>query len=162
MASMKPLRPVAAVRVFLGAVLALAVMAGACSSEDSSPAVTDGTVGTTVASTVRVLTGDITIEGAYELSHIPESRVVVQLEDVSLADHPSTVIAEEAYEGVTILPLTYRLTWTGELDPERQYSVAATVYGADGEMLFWTDTVLTVMPGDTRVDVVIVSVWSSP
>ena len=134
------------------------MMAGACSSDDSSPAVTDGTVGTTVASTVGELTGDITIEGAFELSHIPESRVVVQLEDISVADLPSTVIAEEVYEGVTILPLTYRLKWTGELDPERQYSVAATVYGGDGEMLFWTDTVFTVTPGDTRVDVVIVGV----
>ena len=136
--------------------MALAVVASACSGDDSSPNVTDGTVRTTISAAVRTLTGDITIEGAFELSHIPESRVTVQLRDVSLADHPSTVIAEQVYDGVTTLPLTYRLMWTGELDPGRDYSVAATVYGNDGHQLFWTDTVFTVTPDDTRVDFFIV------
>ena len=64
-------------------------------------------------SETNTLTGDISIEGAFELSHIPASRVVVQLEDVSLQDVPSVVIAEDLYEGVTSLPLTYELTWIG-------------------------------------------------
>ena len=96
-----------------------------------------------------------------ELSHIPSSRVEVQLEDISIQDAPSVVIAEQVYEGVTTLPLTYELTWTGELDPESDYSVAASVYDESGELIFWTDTVFTVSPGDTNVDFHVVSVYVS-
>ena len=88
-------------------VSALILLAGACGDPSTLPGQFE----------TNVLTGDIGIEGSREaLSHIPSSRVVVQLEDVSLQDAPSAVIAERVYENVTTLPLTYELTWTGELE----------------------------------------------
>ena len=57
------------------------------------------------------------------------------------------------YERLTTLPFTYRLTWTGQLDPERECSAAATAYG---ELISWTDTVFTATPYDIKSDFVIV------
>lgn len=145
----QPLRDFQARVVGIVGVSALVLLASACGDSSTSPG----------QSEMNMLTGDISIEGAFELSHIPASRVVVQLEDVSLQDAPSVVIAEAVYEGVTTLPLTYELTWTGELDPEADYSVAASVYDESGELIFWTDTVFPVHPGDANVDFHIISVY---
>lgn len=129
-------------------VSALVLLASACG--DSS----------TLPGEMNVLSGNITIEGSREaLSHIPSSRVVVQLEDGSLQDVASVVIAERVYEGVTTLPLTYELTWIGELDPHADYSVAARVYDEAGELIYVTDTIFPVFPGDTNVDFYIISVY---
>ena len=147
------LSPALATRVFV--VLALMLLANACgdSSTDDDGA---GTVGG--GSELNSLTGDINIEGALELSHIPPSQIVVRLEDISLQDVSSVVIAERVYEDVTTLPLTYELTWAGELDPRRDYSVGARVYDVAGELIFVTDTVFPVFPGDDNADFHIISV----
>ena len=140
-------------RVFV--VLALMLLAGAC----GDPSTVDDGAGTVGGeSELNTLTGDISIEGAFELSHIPPSQVVVQLEDISLQDVSSVVIAERVYEGVTTLPLTYELTWTGELEPRRDYSVGARVYNEVGNLTFVTDTVFPVFPGDDNVDFHIIGV----
>ena len=129
---------------------ALVLLASACGDSSTLPG----------QSETNVLRGNITIEGSREaLSHIPSSRVVVQLEDVSLQDASSVVIAEQVYEGVTTLPLTYELTWVGELDPQADYSVAARVYDEAGELIYVTDTIFPVFPGDTNVDFHIISVY---
>ena len=138
------LRIAAAVSIY-----AMLLLAGACGDASAPP----GQVGT------HTLTGDISIEGAFELSHIPPSQIVVQLEDVSLQDASSVVIAEQVYEEIATLPLTYELTWTGDLDPERHYAVAASVYDESGDLIFWTDTVFPVRPGDDHVDFTIISVF---
>ena len=138
--------------------MALATLAGACGGASPTDVRDDGAATVPADAKVNILTGDISIEGAFELSHIPSSRVVVRLEEISLADAPSVVIAEQAHERVTTLPLSYELTWTGELDPERHYSIAASVYDGGGELIFWTDTVFPVFPGDTKIDFTIVSV----
>ena len=130
-------------------VSAFALLAGACGDSSTLPGQSES----------NTLTGDIRIEGAFELSHIPSSRVVVRLEDVSLQDVSSVVIAEQVYEGVTTLPLTYELTWIGELDPVNDYSVGARVYDEGGELIFVTDTVFSVFPGDDNVDFHIISVY---
>lgn len=150
----------AAVRVLLVLGIALAVLAGACGNDDD-PSTGNGNepAAPTAVPVISTLTGDITIEGAFELSHIPSSRVVVRLEDVSLLDAPSVVLAEQVQTGVTTLPLQYELSWTGELDPESMYDVTATIYGDDGELLFWTDTSFPVEPGDTRVDFFVVTAF---
>ena len=76
----------------------------------------------------------------------------VRLQDVSYQDAPSVLIAEQVYEGVTTLPLTYELTWTDELDPRSDYSVSASGYDERGQLIFATDTVFPVLPGDANVD----------
>ena len=135
--------------------LGLMLLAGACG--DSSTV--DGGAGTVGGeSELNTLTGYISIEGAFELSHIPSSHIVVQLEDISLQDVSSVVIAERVYEDVTTLPLAYELTWAGELDPRRDYSVGARVYDVGGELIFVTDTVFPVFPGDDNADFHIISV----
>ncbi|MDE0205191.1 MAG: YbaY family lipoprotein [Candidatus Tectomicrobia bacterium] len=145
--------PVLPARVF--AVLALMLLASAC----GDPSTVDDGAGTVGGeSELNTLTGDISIEGAFELSHVPSSQIVVRLEDISLQDVSSVVIAERVYDDVTTLPLTYELTWTGELDPRRDYSVAARVYDEGGELIFVTDTVFPVLPGDDNVDFHIINV----
>ena len=137
------------------AVMVLVLLAGACG--DSSTVDDDAGTGPG-PSGMNTLNGEISIEGAYELSHIPASRIVVQLRDISLQDVSSVLIAEEVYEGVTTLPLTYELTWIGELHPQLDYSVGARVYDEGGQLIFVTDTVFPVFPGDAYVDFHIVSV----
>ena len=138
--------------------MVLVLLAGACG--DSSTVDDDAGTGPDPPG-MNTLSGDISIEGAYELSHIPASRIVVQLEDISLQDVSSVLIAEEVYEGVTTLPLTYELTWIGELHPQGDYSVGARVYDQGGQLIFVTDTVFPVFPGDAYVDFHIVSVHAS-
>ena len=136
--------------------MALVVLASACG--DSST-VDDGRDAAPGQSDMYTLTGDITIEGAFELSHIPASQVVVQLQDISLQDAAAVVIAEQVYEGVTTLPLMYELMWNSGLDPRNDYSVSAGVYDESGELIFVTDTVFPVFPGDTVVDFHVISVY---
>ena len=68
---------------------AFALLASACGDSSTLPGQSES----------NTLTGDIRIEGAFERSHIPSSRVVVQLEDVSLQDVSSVVIAEQVIRG---------------------------------------------------------------
>ena len=125
--------------------MALVLLAGACG--DSSTVDDDA-----AASRMHTLTGNIRIEGVSELSRIPSTRMEVRLQDVSYQDAPSVLIAEQVYEGVTTLPLTYELTWTDELDPRSDYSVSASGYDERGQLIFATDTVFPVLPGDANVD----------
>jgi len=142
-------RPSPILQARLLAVVVLVLLAGACGDSSTDD---DGAGTGPDSSGMHTLTGDISIEGAYELSHIPASRIAVQLEDISLQDVSSVLIAEEVYEGVTTLPLTYELTWTGELHPQGDYTVGARVYDEGGELRFVTDTVFPVCPGDGKVD----------
>ncbi|MCY4576341.1 MAG: YbaY family lipoprotein [Chloroflexi bacterium] len=104
------------------------------------------------------LRGEITLEGADELSHIPSSRVVVQLRDVSLADASSIEIASREYDNVTTLPLEYELEWDEPLSDRNEYSVGARFYDSDGALIFINDTTFTVEPGDRRVDFYVIPV----
>ena len=104
------------------------------------------------------LRGEITLEGADEVSHIPASLVVVKLRDISYADAPSITIAETEYTGVTTLPLEYKLEWDGALSGRNDYSVGARFYDAAGNLIYINDTVFTVEPGDRRVDFYVIVV----
>ncbi|MCY4515092.1 MAG: YbaY family lipoprotein [Candidatus Tectomicrobia bacterium] len=151
-------RPSPIFQARLLAVVVLVLLAGACG--DSSTDDDGGGTGPD-SSGMHTLTGGISIEGAFELSHTPASRIVVQPEDISLQDVSSVLIAEEVYEGVTTLPLTYELMWIGELHPQRDYTVGARVYDEGGQLIFVTDTVFPVFQGDAKVDFHIVSVHGS-
>ena len=104
------------------------------------------------------LRGEITLEGADELSHIPSSRVVVQLRDVSLADASSIVIASREYTDVDSFPLEYDLEWDEALSDRNEYSVGARFYDSAGALIFINDTTFTVEPGDSRVDFYVITV----
>ena len=104
------------------------------------------------------LRGEITLEGADELSHIPSSRVVVQLRDISYADAPSIEIASREYENVTTLPLEYELEWDEPLSDRNEYSVGARLYDSEGALIFINDTTFTVRPSDSRVDFYVIAV----
>ena len=120
--------------------MALVLFAGAC----GDPSTVDDDA---AASRTHTLTGDISIEGVSGLSRIPSTRMEVRLQDVSYQDAPSVLIAEQIYEGVTTLPLTYELTWVGELDPRNDYSVAASGYDEHGQLIFVNDTAFPGLPG---------------
>ena len=60
---------------------------------------------------------------------------------------------------MTTLPLMYELVWNSGLDPRHDYSVGASVYDESGELIFVTDTVFPVFPGDTVVDFHVISVY---
>lgn len=92
----------------------------------------------------------------------PGHRLTVRLEDVSLADAPSRVLAEagETLEGrgpPYAVTLSVRET---DIDPRHTYAVRAEIRDPDGALRFTTDTrhaVLTQGTG-TRADIVLVGV----
>lgn len=104
------------------------------------------------------LRGEITLEGADELSHIPVSRVVVQLRDISYADASSIEIASREYTDVSTLPLEYELEWDEPLIDRNDYSVGARFYDGEGNLIYINDTSFTVEPGDRRVDFYVIVV----
>ena len=104
------------------------------------------------------LRGEITLEGADEVSHIPASRAVVTLRDTSEADASSIEIARREYENVTTLPLEYELNWDKPLENRPEYSVSARFYDSEGNLVYINDTTFTVEPGDRRVDFYVIVV----
>jgi uncharacterized lipoprotein YbaY/uncharacterized membrane protein len=96
--------------------------------------------------------GLATIVGsAYYLEKIlppPDSKLRVQLIDSLLADTRSAVLARQTYSGLSGPPFGFELAY----DPARiresgMYGLHAGLYGADGELLFVTDTRVPVTPG---------------
>lgn len=92
---------------------------------------------------------------------LPESAVLtVQLADVSLADAPSTTIAEQRIQPVRV-PASFRLTYDrAKIDPRHTYAVSASIRDDAGKLWFVTDTrhtVLTNGAGDS-VDIVMTGV----
>lgn len=90
-----------------------------------------------------------------------DAELIVQLVDVSLADAPSTVIAEQRIAPVRV-PAAFTLTYDpAQIDQRHSYAVSAKVERA-GTLLFVTDTrhpVLT-QGGGSAVDIVMTRVRS--
>lgn len=90
-----------------------------------------------------------------------DAELIVQLVDVSLADAPSTVIAEQRIAPVRV-PADFTLTYDpAQIDQRHSYAVSAKVERA-GTLLFVTDTrhpVLT-QGGGRAVDIVMTRVKS--
>ena len=97
--------------------------------------------------TARVGSGGGMLEVTGELTYLqrialpPESAAVIELQDVSIADLPAAVVAEERIdlEGRQV-PIPFRLTVDrGDLAGNRRYSVRGTIVGPEGRLL-WTTT----------------------
>ncbi len=149
----------------IATIAAILTLAAACGDDtaDTETGTNAPTTTTTVAidpttnPASRTLTGDITIGGSFELSHIPESsRVVVRVEDISLQDVASVVLSERVYENVANLPLTYEAEWTPLDDSGPDISVSVSIYEGD-ELVFISDTVHPVADGAQTVDVEVIS-----
>jgi putative lipoprotein len=92
---------------------------------------------------------------------LPDDAVMtVELADVSLADAPSTTLAQQRISPVRV-PVSFRLDVDrAKIDPRHTYAVSASVRDASGKLLFVTDTrhsVLTHGAGD-KVDIVMIAV----
>ncbi|HEY9347916.1 MAG TPA: YbaY family lipoprotein [Inquilinus sp.] len=88
-----------------------------------------------------------------------DAELVVQLLDVSLADAPSTVVAEQRIAPVRV-PAAFTLTYDpAQIDQRHSYAVSARVERG-GKQLFITDTrhpVLT-QGGGSTVDIIMTRV----
>ncbi len=88
-----------------------------------------------------VLNGTVTYR---ERMALPEGAVVrVRIEDVSRADAPATVIAEEDIRPVTQVPVPFSLAYDpARIDVTHRYAVRAEIRDAAGQLL-WTTTTNT-------------------
>lgn len=93
------------------------------------------------ARATAVLNGTVRADGPFVL---PEGAVVtVRVEDVSRADAPSTVVAEQQIRPGAQTPVVFGLAYTpAEIDVRRRYTVRATIRDAAGALL-WTTTTHT-------------------
>jgi putative lipoprotein len=72
----------------------------------------------------------------------PTAQVEIRLDDVSLADAPSRMIAQQSFtaDGRQV-PFAFRLTIDQRrLDPRHSYAVSARISDASGRLMFITDT----------------------
>lgn len=72
----------------------------------------------------------------------PDSRLVVTISDVSLADAPSVTIAETEVktEGRQV-PLGFSLNYDpARIEPRRSYAVSARILDGQGQLAWITDT----------------------
>lgn len=78
---------------------------------------------------------------------LPEgASVEVVLEDVSLADAPSTVIARRLLEDCSELPAAFSLEYDPvKIEPNRTYNLRVRITDQDGKLLFITDTAHSVL-----------------
>ena len=105
---------------------------------------------------------DIKISGTatyrQRLALPPDARLEVRIEDVSLADAPAAVIAEQTVSPAGQVPIAFALT----VDPARQvkghsYAIRAAIY-AGRKLLFTTDTRIPALTGEApeRFELVLV------
>jgi uncharacterized lipoprotein YbaY/uncharacterized membrane protein len=82
----------------------------------------------------------------------PGADFTVQLIDNQLADTPNAVIATTTLEDVAGPPYEFALQYDpAKIRPGGQYGLHANLRGADGGLLFVTDTRVPVTPGDQKV-----------
>jgi len=91
----------------------------------------------------------------------PDARFVAVLEDVSRADAPARELGRVELDDAGNPPYAFRIDYDpGAIDPSFTYVVRASLVGADGDLLFATDTVHPVITGGApdRVEIVMVRV----
>jgi len=102
-----------------------------------------------------MVTGSVTYRERIALP--PGATVTVRLQDVSRADAPAEVLAEQVIVPTTQVPIPFALTYDpARIDPRHRYSVGARIE-VDGRLWVVSDThngVLT-QGGPTEVEVVV-------
>lgn len=117
------------------ALLSLTVLA-ACASAPSTPVPAPGG---------RVVTGEVFWRERIMLP--PTTKVTVRLQDVSLADAPAKVLAEQVIDGVRAPPARFSLAYDPtKVTPGARISVSARVE-VDGQLRFISDTHIPVING---------------
>lgn len=77
----------------------------------------------------------------------PTTKVIVRLQDVSLADAPAKLIAEQVIDGVRAPPAKFSLAYDpATIAPNARISVSARVE-VDGQLRFINDTHIAVING---------------
>lgn len=86
------------------------------------------------------VTGSITYRERIALP--PTAAIEVRLDDVSLADAPSRMLARQHFvAGGKQVPFSFTLTADrAAIDPRHRYAVSARITDADGRLMFITDT----------------------
>lgn len=133
------------------ALLPLSALA-ACSSMGG-----DGDVATGSTPAAATLSGSATYRQRVALP--PDARLVIAIEDVSLADAPSTTIASvEVPANGRQVPLPFSLDYDrSKIEPRHSYAVSARILAADGGLLWITDTRNPLPPAGQRIDLILVS-----
>ncbi|CAV19338.1 hypothetical lipoprotein-related protein [Vibrio atlanticus] len=97
-----------------------------------------------VAENTQVISGTVSYR---ERIALPENAVVtVTLEDISLADAPSTVIATQEFttDGKQV-PFAFELSYdNNKIKANHRYNMRATIH-VDGKLRFTTDTIKSVI-----------------
>lgn len=97
-----------------------------------------------VAENTHVISGTVSYR---ERIALPENAVVtVTLEDISLADAPSTVIATQEFttDGKQV-PFAFELSYdNNKIKANHRYNMRATIH-VDGKLRFTTDTIKSVI-----------------
>ncbi|MEZ9603385.1 YbaY family lipoprotein [Vibrio sp. 10N.261.55.A10] len=97
-----------------------------------------------VAENTQVISGTVSYR---ERIALPENAVVtVTLEDISLADAPSTVIATQEFttDGKQV-PFAYELSYDNDkIKANHRYNMRASIH-VDGKLRFITDTIKSVI-----------------
>ncbi|MEZ8438182.1 YbaY family lipoprotein [Vibrio splendidus] len=97
-----------------------------------------------VADNTQVISGTVSYR---ERISLPENAVVtVTLEDISLADAPSTVIATQEFttDGKQV-PFAFELSYdNNKIKANHRYNMRATIH-VDGKLRFTTDTIKSVI-----------------
>lgn len=72
----------------------------------------------------------------------PDAQIEVRVDDVSLADAPSKTIARHAFAAdEQQVPIAFLIRFDrAAIEPRHSYAVAARITGADGRLMFITDT----------------------
>lgn len=131
----------------------MVLLFAACGDDDSAEPSGDA----------AVVTGEIAFaDGSVDVATFDGATLTVRLEDISIADAPSTVLDEQTVDVAgDDLPVDFELGYEpGEIDDRDTYSVSARIE-AEGQLLFISDTVVPVITrgaptSDVEVQVVAV------
>jgi putative lipoprotein len=125
-------------KILAPALLSLSVLA-ACATPSSTPSAP------TMAKPAAAVTGAVFWRERIMLP--PTTKVIVRLQDVSLADAPAKLIAEQVIDGVRVPPAKFSLAYDpATIAPNARISVSARVE-VDGKLRFISDTHIPVING---------------
>ena len=94
----------------------------------------------------------------------PEAVAKVSLQDVSLADAPAKILAEQEIANPGQVPIAFELEYTlADIDERMSYAVRAEIHDG-GRMIFTTDTHVPVLTrgAGNEVEMMLVAVMRPP